>query len=266
MSLPTMDDREVGAYWNENAETWTRLVRAGYDIYRDHLNTPAFFESLPPVAGLRGLDVGCGEGHNTRLLAGRGARMTAIDIAPVFIGHARDHEAASPLGIDYQVASAQALPFADASFAFVTSFMCLMDVPDAGAALRDARRVLAPGGFLQFSIEHPCFNTPHRKKVQDAAGRTVAVEVGGYFAGVQGQIDEWLFKGAPPELRSTLRPFRIPRFMRTISAWINLVTEAGFAVEHLAEPRPSDEAVRALPRLQDAQVVPYFLHVRARAR
>ena len=38
-----MDHEEVGRYWNANAAAWTKLARAGYDIYRDHLNTPAFF-------------------------------------------------------------------------------------------------------------------------------------------------------------------------------------------------------------------------------
>ena len=46
-----------------------RLARAGYDVYRDHLNTPAFFQMLPDVTNLRGLELGCGEGYNTRLLA-----------------------------------------------------------------------------------------------------------------------------------------------------------------------------------------------------
>jgi hypothetical protein len=45
---------------------------------------------------------------------------------------------------------------------------------------------------------------------------------------------------------------------------VNLLIDAGFRVERLAEPRPSDETVRKCPTLQDAQVVPYFLHVRAR--
>ena len=53
-----MDHEEVGRYWNENADVWTELVRAGYDHYRDGLNTPAFFEMLPEVEGLYGLDVG----------------------------------------------------------------------------------------------------------------------------------------------------------------------------------------------------------------
>ena len=42
-----MDHEEAGRLWNDNAETWTTLARAGYDAYRDHLNTPAFFAMLP---------------------------------------------------------------------------------------------------------------------------------------------------------------------------------------------------------------------------
>jgi len=53
---------EVARYWGAIAETWTRHAHAGYDIYRVGLNTPAFLETLPPVRGLSGLDIGCGEG------------------------------------------------------------------------------------------------------------------------------------------------------------------------------------------------------------
>ena len=102
-----MNHEEVGRYWNGNAEMWTQLARAGYDVYRDYLNTPAFFAMLPDVTGLSGLDIGCGEGHNTRLLAQRGASMTAIDIAENFIVFAQQAEADEPLGIEYRVASSQ---------------------------------------------------------------------------------------------------------------------------------------------------------------
>src|SRR5262245_37403193 len=150
-----MNHEEAGRYWNGNADAWTKLARAGYDVYRDHLNTPAFFELLPDVTGLAGLDIGCGEGRNTRLLAKRGARTTAIDIAEKFIGHAKKTETDAPLGIDYRVASAAALPFADGTFDFATGFMSFMDVPETDRVLREAFRVLKPGGFLQFSITHP---------------------------------------------------------------------------------------------------------------
>ena len=104
-----MNHREAGRYWNENAEAWTKLARAGYDFYRDYLNTPAFLAMLPDVAGMEGLDIGCGEGHNTRLLAERGARMTAVNISEVFIRYAKEAQKPDNPRIDYHVASATEL-------------------------------------------------------------------------------------------------------------------------------------------------------------
>ena len=47
---------------------------------------------LPDIERLAGLDVGCGEGHNTRPLARRGACMTGVDISPTFIRYANEAE------------------------------------------------------------------------------------------------------------------------------------------------------------------------------
>ena len=259
-----MDHREVGRYWNENAAVWTQLARQGYDTYRDWLNTPAFLAMLPDVRGKSGLDIGCGEGSNTRQLARRGARMTAIDIAEVFIGHARTEDAREPLGIDYQVASAVALPFGDAKFDFCAAFMSFMDIPETELVVREAYRVLQPGGFLQFSITHPCFNTPRKRNLRDENGRTHAFEIGDYFNSEDGVIQEWMFSAAPEEVRNSVPKFRVPAFNRTLTQWFNLLLDAGFVLERVDEPRPSDEVVRQHPNLQDAQIVPYFLLLRVR--
>jgi ubiquinone/menaquinone biosynthesis C-methylase UbiE len=259
-----MDHEVVGRFSNANADSWTKLARAGYDVYRDYLNTPAFFDMLPTVAGLARLDIGCGEGHNTRLLAKHGAQVTAIDIAENYIANARQVEAHEPLGIDYRVASAVNLPFADATFDFATAFMSFMDIPETDRVLAEARRVLKPCGFLQFSISHPCFDTPHRRNLRDAHGLTYAIEVGDYFRNLDGEVDEWLFGAAPLHVKQELPKFKTPRFTRTISQWLNLLIDTGFQLERVAEPRPGDETVRACSDMQDAQVVAYFLHIRVR--
>jgi len=259
-----MNHRQVRRYWNENADVWTKLARAGYDVYRDYLNTPAFFRMLPEVEGLLGLDIGCGEGHNTRLLAKRGARVIALDISEVFIRHAGQLEDQELQGIGYLVASAAELPFADASFDFVTAFMSLMDIPETDLVFAEAYRVLKPGGFLQFSITHPCFDTPYRRNLRDKNGYAYAIEVGDYFRNLQGEITEWLFSAAPPEVKEGLPRFKVPRFTRTLSQWLNLLIETGFLLERLEEPQPSDQTVQECPVIQDAQVVAYFLHIRAR--
>lgn len=259
-----MDHIEAGRYWNENAKAWTKLSRAGHDLYRDHVNTPGFFKILPDIKGLKGLDIGCGEGHNTRLLAQQGATISAIDISEIFIGFANDSEKEKPLGISYQVASAVALPFPDQEFDFATGFMSFMDVPETQKVLSEAYRILKPGGFLQFSISHPCFNTPFRKNMRDVTGRTYAVAVGEYFQNLNGQPDEWTFNSAPAAERVGLEPFQTPRFTLTLSDWINGLIKLGFQIEEIGEPRPSDETIENVPRVQDSQIVAYFLHIRAR--
>jgi SAM-dependent methyltransferase len=258
-----MDATEAAAYWEANADKWARHARAGYDVYRDALNTPAFLAMLPGIEGLFGLDVGCGEGSNTSQLARLGARMHGVDIAPTFIRYARDAEQADPFSIEFQVASGMALPFADDSFDFVTAFMSLMDMPDQAQALRETYRVLRAGGFLQFSILHPCFVPPHRKVLRDNNGEVRAIEVGGYFDEADGNIDTWGFSSAPQEERDTVAPFRVPRFHRTLSAWVAMICQAGFVIQQFGEPCASEEVAHATPVVADTRVAGLFLHVRA---
>jgi SAM-dependent methyltransferase len=258
-----MTPKEVADHWEANAETWTRHARAGYDKYRDALNTPAFLDMLPAVSGLSGLDVGCGEGSNTRAIAGLGARMTAVDIAPTFVRHAREMETSDPLGIDYRVGDGMALDFADASFDFATAFMCLMDMPDQDRVLGEIRRVLKPGGFLQFSVLHPCFVPPHRKVLREPDGTVRGIEVGRYFDNIDGKVDTWWFSELPPEERLRVAPFRVPRFHKTLSAWVALIRGAGLVIDEFREPFASPEVALAEPMVADTRMAPLFLHVRA---
>jgi ubiquinone/menaquinone biosynthesis C-methylase UbiE len=262
----TMNHIDAGRYWNENAPAWTALSRAGADVYRDYLNTPAFFSILPEVAGLNGLDIGCGEGHNTRLLAHRGARMTAIDIADNFIAAAKQMETAQPAGISYQVASAVELPFPENHFDFATGFMSFMEMPETEKVLAEAYRVIKPGGFLQFSISHPCFNNGRRKNIRDTTGKTHTVQVSSYFIRLDGEIDEWIFKSAPEAMRADYPLFKVPLFSRTLSEWINAIVAAGFSIEKMQEPCPDEQQLKDCPALEDNAAAPYFLQIRCRKR
>ncbi len=200
-----MERPDTRRIWEANASAWIELSRAGFDVYRDLVNTPAFFATLPAVGGLFGLDVGCGEGHNTRLLAGEGANVVALDVSLGFVTAA----AAVPGdGIRFVVADGAVLPLRDARFDFVTGFMSLMDVSDPETTLREVARVLKPGGFAQFSIVHPATSTSMRRWINDDEGRREAVAIGDYF--FEGVLTEvWTFGAQPEEMRLRLRPFTI---------------------------------------------------------
>lgn len=259
-----MNDDEVAKYWNDNASTWTQLTSAGYDHYRDYLNTPTFLQLLPDIDGLHGIDIGCGDGHNTRLLAKLGARMTGIDIAEKFIESAREKERENSTGTRYVAGSALCLPYGDGVFNFATAIMSLMDISDSQAAVSEAYRVIAPGGFMQLSITHPCFDTPHRRNLRDENRKTYAVEVGDYFKTQNGEIEEWTYGAIPDDDKKKTPKFKIPRFSRTLSQWVNLLIHNGFVIERMEEPRPTEKQVQEMPSLQDAGIVAYFLHIRVR--
>src|SRR4029077_14433101 len=164
-------EEEVARYWDANAGPWAAEVRRGADVAREWLNNPAFLPFIGDLNGRQVLDAGCGEGYNTRILARRGARMTGVDISERMIDLAREAERAEPLGLRYERTSYADLSlFADASFDAVVSFMALMDGPRFDLAMREAFRVLRPGGVLAFSITHPCFLTKGATWLRDEAG------------------------------------------------------------------------------------------------
>lgn len=255
-----MDRPDTRRIWEDNAEAWIDLSRAGYDVYRDLVNTPAFFAMLPPVDGRFGLDLGCGEGHNTRLLAAEGARLVALDTSARFITAAAS---ASPGAIRFVLADGAVLPFGDERFDFVTGFMSLMDVADPETTLREVVRVLKPGGFAQFSVLHPIVSAPRHDWVTDEHGRREAFAIGEYF--FEGPVTEtWSFGAAPEEVRARYRPFTIVYARRTVAGWFNAFVDAGLVVEALAEPHADEQTAREHPKVADTRIAPFSLHLRGR--
>jgi SAM-dependent methyltransferase len=136
--------------WEREAGNWIAWARApGHDSYWSY--GPLFFEQVVPRPGRSTLEVGCGEGRVCRDLTARGHVVTGIDAAPTPLAAARE---ADPGG-RYLLADAAALPFADGEFDLVVAYNSLMDVDDMPGAVREAARVLEPGGRLCVCITHP---------------------------------------------------------------------------------------------------------------
>lgn len=103
-------------------------------------------EAVDLRAGERVLDVASGSGNAALAAARRNATVTATDIVPELLAHARTRAAAELVEIETVEADAQDLSFPDASFDVVTSAIGVMFVPDQQRAADELVRVLRPGG------------------------------------------------------------------------------------------------------------------------
>ncbi|MDQ1180595.1 SAM-dependent methyltransferase [Rhodococcus sp. SORGH_AS 301] len=117
---------------------------------------------LGDVEGRDVLEIGCGSAPCSRWLASHGARATGLDISAGMLAHGAAaiaaREASSPGSASPALiqASAENLPFADASFDVVCSaFGAIPFVADSAGVMREVRRVLRPGGRWVFSVNHP---------------------------------------------------------------------------------------------------------------
>jgi len=102
---------------------------------------------VPPDA--RALDIGCGSGWATRLLAGYAinGQVTGIDISDEMIRVAAESSKAFP-NADFEVASAEELPFTDEEFTHAFSMESLYYYSDIPRALTEIHRVLRTGGLF----------------------------------------------------------------------------------------------------------------------
>ena len=114
----------------------------------------SLFVEFDALAGKDVLDVGCGSGIATQLLADAGANVTAIDLTPWAVETTRRRLAAFGLDADVQQADAEQLPFADASFDLVFSWGVIHHSSDMDRALAELVRACRPGGQLVLMVYH----------------------------------------------------------------------------------------------------------------
>lgn len=235
-------EKNIRKEWNDAAESWVDFVRKGKDYYRDELNNPAAFKLIGDVRGQVVLDLACGEGYNTRILARKGGRVVGVDFSDKLIGFARRQEAKESLGIRYHMSDASDLEeFSDNSLDLVACFMALQDIEDYERAIAEVARVLKNRGRFVFSIPHPCFETLTVK-----GKRTGAAER--YFGAVKYSV-HW-------DMKRLSKPFRTTSFHRPLTAYFDALYRNKLFVSRLVEPKPTRKRLQKFPQLKDVVARP----------
>lgn len=210
------------------------------DFPKKHLINPTIFRLVGDLTGRRVLDAGAGQGYLSRLLAVRGAVVTAVEPAAGLFEYGRTQESNHPQGITWVQADLTAYR-APASYDVVVASMVFLSIPDWTRALEACVDALVPGGLLVFSVDHPCFEP-------GAAA--------------------WSADGVAP-LREYLAEYVMdrptaPDTHRTISTYLNGVLATGCRITEVAEPGLAPALVASGPPAAAAMVhIPTFLLVAA---
>ena len=208
---------------------------------------PATLSLLPDVAGQRVLDAGCGPGFTAEALLDRGAAVVGVDVTPRMVELARVrvgdratlvcHDLDAPL--DFA---------ADAEFGGVLCPLVLDYIEDWKRLFAEFARVLAPGGWLVFSCGHP--SADHRLVQRRCNPDSL------YFDTERFAL-RWGGFGQPKPLVTCYR--------RPLQAMLNPLAEAGFRLERVLEPTPTEDFRRAAPDdYEQLMREPDFICMRAR--
>ena len=237
--------------WSSQAtKNWIRAVRTEDEPYRKLFLEPAFDEFRSPLLD-KVLDLGCGEGIDTRRFARDGAQVTGVDISSGFIQVARELAEEEGLKIKFIQSSFTDLQVLENnSFDQVISTMALMDGPNIEAACQEAYRVLKPGGDFFFIIKHPFTNRPNKKREE---GNLVQSE--SYFQNKPYmQAIEFQDSDEAYEVKAL-------SYQRTLSDYLNPLAQAGFIIQKVGEPQPSGSIASIYPRMKIWQKEPFYLEV-----
>lgn len=144
------DADPCGSRYLEQRQDFEAHARARYAL-EPHIRDFAGFKS---TQGMRVLEIGVGMGADYLEWLKAGAHATGVDLSPTSIARARLRCELAGYNADLQVADAENLPFPDNSFEVVYSYGVMHHSPDTPRCIREAWRVLKPGGQAKIMLYH----------------------------------------------------------------------------------------------------------------
>jgi SAM-dependent methyltransferase/ADP-ribose pyrophosphatase YjhB (NUDIX family) len=215
----------------DNRAAWNTISRPYQDRYQlptdrlvwgPRVPDESELQLLGDVSGKRVIVLGCGGGQDCIVLAKAGAQVTGVDLSDKQIEYGRRLAEREGVLVTLVQGNAEELHgIEDESYELAVSVHALNYVEHVDRAFAEAHRVLKPGSAFVFSVHHPFDAT-----LEDQPPYGVAKS---YW---QPALDwQWDF----PEAKASAR---MRSWYRTVSEWFALVTDAGFRVERVLEPRP----------------------------
>lgn len=157
--------------WEKNADCYSVP-----HLRKVYIRMPAVLKMLGEIAGKRVIDLGCGDGYYSRIMARRGAKVTAVDFSDDSINLAKGAEEKERLGITYHRSDIARMPFLGSELFDIALaelvFSTISTQRKYAQAVKEVRRILAPGGVTVITKGHPVnFFRPHKSRFYETSNQ-----------------------------------------------------------------------------------------------
>jgi SAM-dependent methyltransferase len=205
---------------------------------------PVIQAMLPPLAGRRVLDLGCGFGAFARWARTAGAAsVLGVDLSEKML--ARAQALTQDPGITYRRGDIARLDLPDAAFDLVYSSLALHYVEDFGAVCARVRRLLSADGRFVFSVEHPIYTAPRTPDWQTDPSGAPIWPLNDYLR-EGSRVTDWITRG-------------VVKRHRTVTTYVNSLLDQGFRLTRLVEWGPTPAQIAAEPEWANEVHRPIFL-------
>lgn len=146
--------KDYREYGHGTCEYYSRLAEKeeGFGKVHPFGKASRIVTFVAPLKGKVGLDIGCGEGFETRKLSSAGSIMIGCDVDPRLLRIAKNRSRKTPKQLSFIQCDAEYLPFQNAAFDFIIAFDVLEHVPHPRSMLRESSRTLEEGGMLVLAV------------------------------------------------------------------------------------------------------------------
>jgi len=254
--------------WDDVAEWYDQLLEGrdqgdqdrGSDHYENTI-LPGALRLLAPTAGMKVLDVACGQGILARRLAALGVHVTGVEASEGLVAAARRRSADSPTPITYHVGDARDLAALNLprDFDAAACIMALTNIDPLEPAIRSIADHLRPGGVFVAVLSHPAFRVPQQTSWgwDPSGGGRQYRRIDGYLS--PGQYRIAMHPGADPSITTWT-------FHRPLQTYVHTIVSCGMHITALEEwpgHRTSTSGPRAAEENRARREIPLFLALRA---
>lgn len=242
---------QIQKEWEKNAACYSIP-----HLRKVYIRMPAVLKMLGKIAGKRVVDLGCGDGYYSRIMARRGAKVTAVDFSDDSISLAKRAEEKELLGIAYHRSDIARMPFLGSEFFDIALaelvFSTIPTQKKYAQVVKEVRRILKPGGIIVVTKGHPVnFFRPNKSRFYKTSNQRK-----NYFDSLARQDVRMNIAG---------RIARFTDYHRTLEDLLWPWLKNGFVINGIGEPKPTKSSANKYPEhLADGLVAPFYIVFRLR--